>query len=148
MFYFKKGLKKGREGHGHPRTPFSHVLGYYSGVITSFFLGSSSSPIFCKYPGSIPLPNHTKVLVGEKALYLNNRMPVHLKVTPQHFMRLPWQFSSTYSWVDKGTAKVSVFPKNTTKWHHQVSNQDLLTLSPVHRATASPTSQIMAAYKT
>ena len=40
----------------------------------------------------------------------------------QHFIRPPWQFTSThlYSWMEIGT--VSVLPKNLTQWPGQVSH--------------------------
>ena len=62
-------------------------------------------------------------------------MLVHHKVTPEHFIRLPWQSTSShlYSWVEREALwELSVVPVSTTRWSSQESNPDLLIQSPVH----------------
>ena len=49
-----------------------------------------------------------------------DRLLLHRKVTLQHLIRLPWQFTGTYlySWVERQW-ELSVLPKNTTQWPNQ-----------------------------
>ena len=80
----------------------------------SLFWAKCSSSCYLSW-----FPQHqvTKMVLPPPPL---DGMPVHHKVTPQHFIRPPWQFTSThlYSWMERGT--VSVLPKNLTQWPGQV----------------------------
>ena len=53
---------------------------------------------------------------------------------PLHFIRLPWQFTSTflYSWGEREMVRVKCFVQEQTHWPSRVSNPDLWTRSPVH----------------
>ena len=53
---------------------------------------------------------------------------------PLHFIRLPWQFASTflYSWGERGMVRLKCFVQEQTHWPSRVSNPDLWTRSPVH----------------
>lgn len=62
-------------------------------------------------------------------------MLVHREVPPPlHFVRLPWQFTSTflYSWGERGMVRLKCFVQEQTHWPSRVSNPDLWTRSPVH----------------
>ena len=63
-------------------------------------------------------------------------MLVHREVSPPplHFIRLPWQFTSTflYSWGERGMLRLKCFVQEQTHWPSRVSNPDLWTRSPVH----------------
>ena len=66
-------------------------------------------------------------------------MTVHPMVTPPplpscHFIRFPWLISGThlYSWVERGTVRVNYFAQKQNTWPGQVTNADLLTLTPPH----------------
>ena len=68
-----------------------------------------------------------------------DRMQVHRKVTPQHFIRLPWKLAGSYlyPWVERGTVKLKCFGQehNTLIWTGLKPSLCLVTESSVPAIT-------------
>ena len=111
--------------HHHPTKTSFWLIALFSLLSSTKVCFEPSAHLVTAFPGFLSI-KWQEMLLPPPSL---DGMPVHHKVTPQLFIRPPWQFTSThlYSWMEIGT--VSVLPKILT-----TMTQPGLTLTEVRMA--------------
>ena len=89
-----------------------------------------------KWPIQLELIPVSIALCGQEYYYFPlNRIPIHCKVSSQYFIKLPWQFMSTYllySGGERGTPKVQCFVHEDNTMTQPGLKLGLLTWTPAH----------------
>ena len=89
-----------------------------------------------KWPIQLELIPVSIAWCGQEYYYFPlNRIPIHCKVSSQYFIKLPWQFMSTYllySGVERSTTKVQCFVHEDNTMTQPGLKPGLSTMTPAH----------------